>query len=200
MGHSFEIDEVLRVLAEAKKGSHLHWLMFALTFIHGLRAGEVVGRKTQRTNRKTKVVTHGRHSGLTPANVIGTTLKVKRLKNSNPVEDELLEHKNPLLNVRQAVLDLCLITPRNQRLFPITQRTFQRLMHKYGEAAGLPELYCIPHTLKHSIIDYLRKTMELEELQERSGHKSLDSLRIYLHPKKAETDAMVRSALGAAGL
>jgi hypothetical protein len=32
-------------------------------------------------------------------------------------------------------------------------------------------------------------------LQDRSGHKSLDSLRIYLNPKKSVTDRLVRDAL-----
>ena len=68
-------------------------------------------------------------------------------------------------------------------------------MHRYGEAAGLAELYSHPHTLKHSILTYLRETMALDELQDRSGHKSLDSLRVYLNPKKAVTDSMVRDAL-----
>jgi integrase len=136
---------------------------------------------------------------LTAANVIGTKLKVKRKKNSNPVEDELLEHTNPLLNERQALIDLCARMPRNQKLFPMSTRTFQRKMHKYGELAGLPELYSHPHTLKHSILSYLRETMDLDELQDRSGHKSLDSLRVYLNPKKAVTDAMVHEALGSVG-
>jgi integrase len=105
-------------------------------------------------------------------------------------------HKNPLLNERKAVFDLCRQTAGNQRLFPITTRTFQRWVHKYGAEAGLPELYSHPHALKHSILTYLRETMDLDELQDRSGHKSLDSLRVYLDPEKAVTDAMVMNALG----
>jgi integrase len=175
--HQFEIDEVLKLLAEARKHSHRDWLMICVTFLHALRASEAVGLKA--------------------SNVVGTKLKVKRLKNSNPVEDELLVHENPLLNERRPLLDLCRISAPNQRLFPISSRTFQRRMHTYGEAAGLPELYCHPHTLKHSVLTYLSDRMPLDKLQDRSGHVELGSLGIYLHPKKAVTDKLVNDAFAA---
>src|ERR1700733_8179919 len=175
MPHQFEIGEVLKLLAEARKASERDWLLICVTFVHALRASEAVALKA--------------------SNIVGEKLKVKRLKKSNPVEDDLLEHKNPLLNERQALIDLALNTRANQRLFPMTSRTFQRKMHTYGEAAGLAKLYCHPHPLKHSISTYLRQTMDLDELQDRSGHKSLDSLRVYLNPQKSVTDGLVRSAL-----
>jgi integrase len=174
--HVLEIGQILSLLEAAKRHSERGWLLTAVTFIHALRASEAVA--------------------LRPSNVVGEKLVVKRLKNSNPVEDDLLVHENPLLNERQALFDLCRNTRGNQRLFPITARTFQRWIHRFGEEAGLPELYCHPHTLKHSILDYLREKMPLEELQDRSGHKSLDSLRVYLHPKKTVVDQKIREALG----
>jgi integrase len=178
--HHFEIAQILKLLAAAKSESETDWLLILVTFIHALRASEAVALK--------------------PSNIIGGKLKVKRLKKSNPVEDDLLIHANPLLNERKPLIDLCRITHPNQRLFPISSRTFQRRMHTYGEMAGLPELYCHPHTLKHSILTYLRETMDLDELQDRSGHKSLDSLRVYLNPKKAVTDRMVNDALASVGV
>ena len=177
MPHVFEIDQVLKLLESAKAESESDWLLILVAFLHALRASEAVGLKR--------------------SNVIGDKLKVKRKKGSRPVEDELFAHENPLLNERQALLDHCLKTPPNQRLFPISARTFQRRMHKYGEKAGLPKLYSHPHTLKHSILSYLREHMGLDELQDRSGHVSLDSLRVYLNPKKAVTDRLVDTALRA---
>jgi integrase len=178
--HVFEIGEVLKLLEVAKKKNERDWLLICVTFIHALRASEAVG--------------------LRPSNVTNNKLVVERKKHSNPVNDKLHEDKNPLLNERQALLDLCRNTRGNQRLFPISTRTFQRRMHHYGELAGLPELFSHPHTLKHSILTYLRETMDLDELQDRSGHKSLDSLRVYLTPKKAHTDEMVEGALAAASV
>jgi integrase len=174
MPHCFEIDDILRLLAEARKASQRDWLLICVAFVHALRASEAVGLKAE--------------------NIIGTKLVVKRLKKSKPVEDELLVHANPLLNERQALIDLCRNTRPSQRLFPMSSRTFQRRMHTYGEAAGLPELYCHPHTLKHSVLTYLAETMDIEQLQDRSGHVELGSLGIYLHPKKAVTERLVSEA------
>lgn len=176
MPHVFEIEQILRLLAAAKKESETAWLLCAVAFLHALRASEAVG--------------------ITASNIADGKLVLKRKKHSNDVCDELVEHNNPLLNEKKVLIDLARKTYGNQRLFPVTTRTFQRWIHKYGEIAGLPELYCHPHTLKHSILTYLRETMGLDELQDRSGHKSLDSLRVYLNPKKAVTDRLVRNALG----
>lgn len=200
MPHVFEIEQVLKLLAAAKAEDESDWLMLLVTFVHGLRAHEVVGGTVSWKLKKTGEKRTGRYTGLKPSHIVGEKLVLKRLKNSNPVEDELLTHSNPLLNERPALFALCRKTPVNQRLFPICARTFQRRVHKYGELAGLPELYSHPHTLKHSILAHLRETMDLDELQDRSGHKSLDSLRVYLHPKKAVTDAKVNSALGSIGV
>ena len=177
MPHHFEIEQILKLLGEARKESERDWLLLCVTFVHALRASEAVA--------------------LTASNVVGTKLVAKRLKKSRPVEDELLAHKNPLLNERRALLDLCRNTRPNQRLFPMSSRTFQRRMHTYGEAAGLPELYCHPHTLKHSVLTYLAQTMDVEQLQDRSGHVELGSLGIYLHPKKAVTERLVSEAFAA---
>lgn len=174
MPHHFEIEQVLKLLAEARRKSERDWLMILVTFVHALRASETVGLK--------------------PENVVGTKLVTPRKKRSRPVEDELLEHANPLLNERQALLALCRNTRPKQKLFPMSARTFQRRMHLYGEAAGLPELYCHPHTLKHSVLTYLAQTMDVEQLQDRSGHVEIGSLGIYLHPKKAVTERLVSEA------
>jgi integrase len=174
MAHCFEIDQMLKLLTEARKHSERDWLLICVTFVHALRASEAVGLKA--------------------SNIVGTKLKLKRLKKSRPVEDDLLLHKNPLLNERQAMIELCRNTRPNQRLFPISARTFQRRMHTYGEAVDLPELYCHPHTLKHSVLTYLAETMDVEQLQDRSGHVELGSLGIYLHPKKAVTERLVSEA------
>jgi integrase len=178
--HQFEIEQVLKLLEEARRHSERDWLLICMTFLHALRASEAVA--------------------VTADNIVGTKLKLLRLKGSRPVEDELVEHSNALLNERQALLALCRSTPRKQRLFPISSRTFQRRMHTYGEAAGLPELYCHPHTLKHSILSYLSDCMPLDKLQDRSGHVELGSLGVYLHPKKAVTERLVSDALASIGV
>lgn len=173
-----EFDQILKLLQAAKNESEDDWLLLAVTFIHALRASETVGLKAD--------------------NIKGIRLSVNRCKGSKAVDDELLLSQNPLLNERNSMIALARRTPHKQRLFPISTRTFQRRVHHYGEIAGLPEEWCHPHTLKHSILDHLHMTgMDLVEIQDRSGHVSLDSLRVYLHPKKIVTDKQVHERLQA---
>lgn len=174
----FEFDQILAMLKAAKEEDERDWLLLAVTFIHALRASEAVA--------------------ITPDNIKGSRISLKRRKGSRPVDDELHASENPLLNERDSLIALARNTRDKQKLFPISTRTFQRRVHYYGERAGLPEEWCHPHTLKHSILEHLRqKGMDLVELQDRSGHVGLDSLRAYLHPKKVETDRMVRERLQA---
>ena len=178
MPHVLEFEQILALLQAAKTECEGDWLLMLVPFVHALRSSETVA--------------------LTPDNVIGTRLSVKRRKGSNPVDDELLSSDNPLLNERDSLIALARKTPRKQKLFPISARTFQRRVHYYGERAKLPAKWCHPHTLKHSILDHLLLTgMNLVEIQDRSGHKSLDSLRVYLHPKKISTDRQVSERLQA---
>jgi integrase len=171
-----EFDQVRAMLRAARAEDPIDWLMLAVTFIHALRASETVA--------------------LTPLNIVGTRISCRRRKGSNPVDDELLESAIPELNEADALIALARATPRNQRIFSISTRTLQRRVHYYGDLAGLPAEWCHPHTLKHSILDHLHKTgMDLVQIQDRSGHVGLDSLRVYLHPKKIETDALVHERL-----
>jgi integrase len=172
---AFSIEEVLRLLEAAREKDERDWLLLCMTFLHALRASEAVA--------------------VTPDSIVGEYLVVKRGKRSKPVRQLLVAHDNSLLNEKPALIELARKTLRNQKLFPISARTFQRKMHRYGELAGLPDLLSHPHTLKHSILSHLVETMSLREVQEISGHKSLGSLGIYLHPKAAQVQAKYRDAL-----
>lgn len=175
MAHRLTIDQILRLLAAAKKAGEREWLSMAVAFNHGLRASEVLA--------------------ITPSCIADGKLVMPRCKGSNEVCDELIEHPNALISERQALIDLALKTAFNQKLFPVTTRTFQRWVHNAGAAAGLPELLCHPHTLKHSVLQFLRRNgLDVDQLQPRSGHKGVDSLNIYSGFERAETDALVRAA------
>ena len=201
MPHEFTSQQILHLLSEAKKESERDWLMILVAFIHALRATEVVGGWNRRKNKQTGKIEKIYWPGIHAANIVGSKLVLSRLKNSNPVEDDLFESENPLLNERAALIALCRKTPPNQRLFPITSRTFQRKMHAYGKLAGLPELFCHPHTLKHSILEQLRLSgMDLAEIQDRGGHKNMNSLRVYLNPKKSVVAAKVTKHLASIGV
>jgi integrase len=175
VAHSLPIEQILRLLAAAKSHDELHWLAMAVAFNHGLRASEVVA--------------------ITPSCIADGKLVMPRRKGSNEVNDALVEHANPLINERMALIGLALITPGNSKLFPVTTRTFQRWVNCAGKTAGLPARLCHPHVLKHSVLQFLRRNgMNADELQPRSGHKSVDSLNVYSGFERAETDRLVQAA------
>lgn len=172
-----EIEQIARLFAAAKQINSLHWLAMAVAFNHHLRANEVVA--------------------ITPSCIADGRLVMKRSKRSNSVDDELVKHSNPLFDERDFLLELALKNARfNQRLFPVTTRTFQRWVNAAGERAGLPKLHCHPHILKHSSLRYFRRNgVDLDKLQARSGHKSLDSLKVYEGFSADEAAPAVNAAL-----
>ncbi len=175
MPHELNIHQILRLLQAAKEQDEIHWLAMVVAFNHALRASEVVAIK--------------------PSYLKDGKLVMHRRKRSNDVIDDLVQHKNPLISERKPLLDFAEKIKFNQRLFPITTRTFQRWVHAAGEAAGLPELLCHPHTLKHSILFFLRRNgMDIDQLRPYSGHKEVSSLEVYSGYTREETEPMVRSA------
>jgi integrase len=172
----FSFSEVLKLLECAKQESERDWLLLLVTFLHALRAHEVVG--------------------LTADNVVGDYLIVQRGKRSKPERAQLEVSENPLLNERPAMIALCRFTPRKQKLFPMCTRTFQRRVHHYGELAGLSEVLSHPHTLKASLLTHLDANgMSTRQIMDISGHKSLRSLAHYLKSNPSVAREKYRSAL-----
>ena len=177
MPHQLSIQEILRLLQAAKEQDELHWLAMVVAFNHALRASELVAIK--------------------PSYLKDGKLVMRRRKKSNEVLDDLVEHPNPLINEKKPLLEFAEKIKFNQPLFPITTRTFQRWVHAAGELAELPELLCHPHTLKHSILFFLRRNgMAIDQLQPFSGHKEVSSLNVYSGFTREETEPMVRAAFG----
>lgn len=168
-------DELLALLRTAKAHRRRDWLLILLTYWHGLRASESVGIKA-----------HDIASGY---------ITTRRLKGSEKTVQQLVEHKEPLLNERQALIDFVAGIKGNQRPFGFTRQHFWRLMQRYGKAAGIPEHKRHPHTLKHSIVTDVIATAGVPAAQKRAGHKSGKSTLEYAKLSDQETDAAVERAL-----
>lgn len=66
------------------------------------------------------------------------------------------------------------------RLFPITQRAVQIAVKKMAERAGFEGVHT--HTIRHSFAcDLLRKGVNLFDVKEFLGHRSITSTQVYLH-------------------
>src|SRR5713226_9668151 len=112
-------DELLALLRESKASRERDWLMILVGFWHGLRASEVTGFKRD-------AVRDGH-------------LIIQRLKGSLRTVQPLVEHPDPLLNERAALIDFCSKSMFNRPVFDVSRSQFWRLVRKYAKAAGIAE-------------------------------------------------------------
>jgi len=75
---------------------------------------------------------------------------------------------------------------------PLSAKAVRYLIHKHGRAAGIPEEKLHPHSFRHSFcINLARAEVPLHVIQELTGHKTLNTLRIYLKVAQEETDKAI---------
>ena len=68
---------------------------------------------------------------------------------------------------------------------PFPVRTIEAMIHRHGEAAGLPAERCTPHKLRHAHATALLDAGRgLEEIKEVLGHQSIATTQIYAHVSK----------------
>lgn len=175
-------DEVLSLLAAAKAHSERDWLMILVSFWHGLRASEVVGKK-----------------GIAGNQIQGGYITVQRLKGSMETTQKLIVHPDPLLNEREPLEALAASSGKGQ-LFPIGRQHFWTLMKKYGAAAGIVNYgsknRSHPHILKHSIAMQTIKSAGIENVRQYLGHVSMSSTGAYLKVSDDEASEAIALAAG----
>ncbi|HEY0702173.1 MAG TPA: tyrosine-type recombinase/integrase [Candidatus Acidoferrales bacterium] len=176
-------EQLVSVLSHAKASRQRDWVLFLVSFWHGLRASEAIN--------------------LTPDNFADGYLTVQRLKGSLRTVQPLVVDENDLLNERAAV-DMWLAQHRaahpggghNLPLFPISRIQFFRLMRRYGRLASLPQHLCHPHVLKHSIAMQSIREAGIENVRQYLGHRSISSTGAYLRvTDEAASLAVVKGTL-----
>ena len=152
--------ELLALLSAARAHKERDFLMILVAYCHGLRASEVVS--------------------ILQDNIQDAHLVVARGKHSNPCNQALVSHVNPLLDERTALLGFAGKSKPGELLFPVTRRQFLRIVRRHAEAAGLPPHKRNCHMLKHTMgSEIYEKTKDLELVQLRLGHKEESSSLIY---------------------
>ncbi len=133
---------------------------------------------------------HGLRSevvGLTTTNVRDGFLILQRLKGSL----KTVQPASPVL------IDFVFTLEPGEKIFPLSRRQFQRVVHKYGRLSGIPDHKCHPHVLKHSIAMHTIRQAGIENVRQYLGHRSLASTGAYL---KVSDEAASRAvALALAG-
>ena len=143
----------MRLLAVTRKASERDWLMMLLHFWHAGRSSEIIALRTD--------------------NFVGSFIKFPRGKKSEPCDQELVSHENPLLNERAAVFAFLKKQRPHSRLFPMSRWTYLRHFRRHAEAAGIdPGVLKFNGTraLKHCIGTYLFENTPANVVQRRLGH------------------------------
>jgi len=173
--HALTKDELHRLLTAARAYRERDWLMILVGFWHGLRASEV--------------------TALTAENISDGYLTVARLKGSMKTIQPLIEHADPLLDERRALIDYAQKSNPGDPIFNISRMQFWRVVQKHAKAAGIPAHKRHPHILKHSIAMQTIANAGVENVRQHLGHKSLSSTGAYLRVSDEEASAAVTRAL-----
>lgn len=171
----FTMDQMLAVLAEARRHSERDFLMLLVAYQHACRASEVCKLRT--------------------TDVSAGYLCIERLKGSRTTTQLLVSDDNPLLDEKTALEAWVKTVPVGEKLFPITREHFWYCFKRHARNAGLPAHLTRLHNAKHSIAHHLLDAgVTLPELQKFTGHVSLGSLGRYLEPTQAQVESSIAAA------
>ena len=173
--HGLSRDELRALLGTAKACRERDWLMILVAFHHGLRASEV--------------------TGFTSDAVKDGHLTIARLKGSLKTTQALVEHSDPLLDEKAALIEFARKSTHGRPVFGIGRVQFWRLVRKYAQAAGVPAHKAHPHALKHSIAMQTIGRAGVENVRQHLGHKSLSSTGAYLRVSDEEASKRISDAL-----
>jgi integrase len=152
--------ELLALLGAARAHSERDYLMILVAYCHGLRRSELVAIKRDNIQDDYLVIARGKHS--------------------NPCNQRLVSHVNPLLDERTALLRFIAEIKAGDRVFPVTGRQFYRIVKRHAITVDLPPHKWNCHQLKHTLgSEIYEKTKDLELVQLRLGHKEESSSLIY---------------------
>jgi len=180
------MNEMLAVLAEAKKESTRNWAVCLFAFRFGLRCQEI--------------------ANLTLDSVKSGVLDIQRLKGSEHTVDEITSDPNPLLDAQAALA--AWMRERNRAgetsifLFVsrlgsgMTPRAIYNIFEDAAYRAGIDSARRNIHIAKHSLGVALRKAgVDLATIAKTLGHKDpATTIRYYQHVDRDEVKVAVQSA------
>lgn len=132
---------------------------------------------------------------LTRDNIQNGFIVFNRLKGSNPCEQALVEHENPLLSERAAVEALALNTPAGRPLFKMHRSHYLRLLKRHARTAGIPAHKAKTTVLKHTLCTLMLENAPINKVQRRAGHKSGSSTLRYTVAQESDVDQIVIGAV-----
>jgi integrase/recombinase XerD len=163
--HFLSNEEVTRLLGVI--GSKRDKALFLLAYRHGLRASEMGRLRVEDIDFERRV------------------MKIDRVKGSHggeyPLASDELKALNAYLHCREAESPFIFVSRLDK---PISRKTLEWLMKRYGAAANLPSHCRHFHVLKHSIAVHLfRDGRSRDYVHHWLGHVKFQNTDLYTHLK-----------------
>jgi len=157
---SLSKQELLMLLAAAKAHRERDWLMILVCFWHGLRASELVSFQRDA--------------------IADGYLTVRRPDGSHRVRHMLIEHPEPLLDEKNALIEFAERTEPGVPVFNVCRRRVDQLMKYYCSEVGIAAELAHAHTLRHTVARLSIESAGIEHTRRWLGHKSMGSIYQYL--------------------
>lgn len=169
-------EQLLALLAAARAHRERDFLMILVGFCHACRNREVLA--------------------IVRDDIADDHIAIQREKHGPKLVQPLIQHANPLLDERSALLKYVIRMPGFQRVFPLGPKQFWRIMQKHGKTAGIPSFMAHPHALRHTMgTDIYERDKDLAAVQAYLGHVSSASSLIYARKSLQQASAIVQGVV-----
>jgi integrase len=148
------------LLAAAKAHRERDWLLILVCFWHGLRASELVSFQKDA--------------------IADGYLTILRSDGSDRIRQMLVEHPEPLLNEKEALIEFAGRTEAGAPVFNVCRRRLDQLMKYYCGLVGIPSELAHAYTLRHTVARLSIESGGIEHARRWLGHKSMGSIYEYL--------------------
>jgi integrase len=168
---SFSELQLLMLLAAAKAHRERDWLLLLVCFWHGLRASELVSFEKDA--------------------IVDGYLMIRRPDGSNRTRHMLVQHPEPLLDEKAALIEFAEHIDFGIPVFNLSRRRVDQLMKSYCAEVGIPAHLAHAQTLRHTVARLSIESGGIEHARRWLGYKSRTSIYQCLKGMKEETEEPV---------
>jgi integrase len=159
--------QLLMLLAAAKAHRERDWLLLLVCFWHGLRVSELVAFEKDA--------------------IADGYLTIRRPDGSDRTRHMLVEHPEPLLDEKNALVEFAEQAELGVPVFNVCRRRVDQLMKRYCAEVGIPPHLSHAQTLRHTVARLSIESGGIEHARRWLGYRSRTS--IYECLKRTEEDA-----------
>lgn len=152
--------QLLMLLAAARAHRERDWLLLLVCFWHGLKASELVSFQKEAID--------------------GGYLTIRKEDGSSRIRHMLIEHPEPLLNEKDALMKYAGHVEPGMPVFKLCRRRVDQLMKRYCTDAGIPAHLAHAQILRYTVARFSLESGGIEHTRRWLGHASRTSIYEYL--------------------